>query len=1206
MKITRIKACNLASLAGVVELDLKKGALAQAGLFAITGPTGSGKTTLLDAVCLALFDQTPRLQEANGRVKIGRAGQHDALSAQSPRSLLRHDAGSGYAEVDFESSEGRPFCARWEVRRAGDKPSGRLQGQKMTLTDLITNQVMGSGTKTDTKNLIVEHLGLNFDQFTRSALLAQGQFASFLKAKRDERAELLERMTGTDLYARISEQAFAKNKAAKEALQALEAQKADLSLLTPLERAAKRGTLQEIGRDVEALERTQIAQKRHVEWTERLAQGAKALTEAKTKAQAAQHAWDQGSAEGARLERYERAALQLDRLAQLKASQAKLQSLAEHLASSQLELKNAEMAATSSDAKLKTIVLERKAARSRAEDLSPKIQRAQELSGLTLAAKSEQEDAREQLRACSDELRSADQELSALQTELLSSQAQLKGAQDALDLDPQASALAAIWPRVRKELESASALKERLTQGLDLQAGLDALQTEHEAARVALASARAQLDACRKALQSHALAAPEGVESLRKGLADLEGRALRVQGQDKVSTDLERQIADLAEETQVHLSKLETLSKEAAILSAALPAAEGTARDSTRLRELGASTLNLQQHRHLLIPGKPCPLCGSPEHPGVDPSSVVISALEQQERASREALDALRLSLHKCTLARTESLRAQQAAEKKRVPLEAELTEANLAHSALLQGFSDAPALSARIQASARTLKAREQAHASWRAQNEVLELERGSSDGALHAAEQLATQTRAGLDGLKIQALALAKDTQAWELIQARLSDDLRELPAFSLERLEQSPKTLLEDWQHRVPKAQAHHQALLKGAEKAQALQVSLARVRAKRASSSKSQALAETLLSKRSQALNTLREAQLVLGIPDPESAALALRDTLAAADQAFERASAHDQGAQGALALATQSVSTAQASTQALNLDLQGVQSALSQSMGELSMDALQQLHAWEPVEREAARARRAACKEALHTTVAILRLRATEQLSLADSEPEEPSFDAAQPPLETRLKETRTRYLELDLELKEQAKKETQSQSLITEIDEHQKANHRWAVLSTMIGSADGDRFRQFAQGLTLESLLAHANRHLKELAPRYLLARVPGEDLELQIVDQAMAGDVRSVNSLSGGETFLTSLALALGLASLSASQTPVRTLFIDEGFGSLDPKSLDTALATLDALQAGGRQVGIISHVAGIGDHIGVQVRIKPIAPGKSIVLLP
>ena len=121
MKITRIKACNLASLAGVVELDLKKGALAQAGLFAITGPTGSGKTTLLDAVCLALFDQTPRLQEANGRVKIGRAGQHDALSAQSPRSLLRHDAGSGYAEVDFESSEGRPFCARWEVRRAGDK-----------------------------------------------------------------------------------------------------------------------------------------------------------------------------------------------------------------------------------------------------------------------------------------------------------------------------------------------------------------------------------------------------------------------------------------------------------------------------------------------------------------------------------------------------------------------------------------------------------------------------------------------------------------------------------------------------------------------------------------------------------------------------------------------------------------------------------------------------------------------------------------------------------------------------------------------------------------------------------------------------------------------------------------------------------------------------------------------------------------------------
>ncbi len=1206
MKITRIKACNLASLAGVVELDLKKGALAQAGLFAITGPTGSGKTTLLDAVCLALFDQTPRLQEANGRVKIGRAGQHDALSAQSPRSLLRHDAGSGYAEVDFESSEGRPFCARWEVRRAGDKASGRLQSQKMTLTDLITNEVMGSGTKTDTKNLIVEHLGLNFDQFTRSALLAQGQFASFLKAKRDERAELLERMTGTDLYARISEQAFAKNKAAKETLQTLESRQAELSLLTPLERAAKHGILQEIGREVEALERRQLAHKRHAEWTERLAECSKELKEAKARAEAAEQAWDQGSEERARLERYERAALQLERLAQLKATQAKLQIQGLQLASRREELKKAELAVAANETTLKSTLLERTAARSRAEDLGPKIQRAQELQGLALAAKSEQDDAQKQLQESSTQLRGADREFSVLQDSVLEVQTQLRLAQDALAQDAQAGSLAPIWPRVRKDLERAAALKERLISVMGLQVRLVALQTKAAEAKLALGTARTALDLARKGLREHALAAPEGMDSLRAALIALEGRALRVQAQDKVLADLRRQLTDLVEETQIHQSKRERLRQEEADLAAALPAAEGAAQDSTRLRELGASTLDLQQHRHLLIPGHACPLCGSPEHPGVDPSSVVLGALEQQERSSREALEALRLSLHKCTLAKNECLRAQQSLQKKRLPLEAEMAQAKLTHSKLLEGFSDAPALSAHIQAQRSRLTEEEQAYSTWRAQNEALELKQREAEGALHAREQLATQTRAELDALKDQALTLAKDTQAWELIQARLREDLRELPGFLLQRLEQSPKTLLEDWQHRVPAAQAHHQALLEGAEKAQTLQVALASAKAKQSSASGSQALAEALLLKRSQSLNALREAQLVLGIPDPESAAASLRDTVAAAEQAFEHAAAHDRDLRSALALSTQSLRTAADSTQLLTQELEELQRALQLSMGELSMEALQQLHAWDLAERQAAQARRTESKEALHTTAAILRLRAAEQLRLASAEPEKLSIDPLLPPLESRLKETRTRFVALELELKEQAKKEGQSQSLITEIAEHQEANHRWAVLSAMIGSADGDRFRQFAQGLTLESLLAHANSHLKELAPRYLLARVPGEDLELQIVDQAMAGEVRSVNSLSGGETFLTSLALALGLASLSASQTPVRTLFIDEGFGSLDPKSLDTALATLDALQAGGRQVGIISHVAGIGDHIGVQVRIKPIAPGKSQVLVP
>jgi exonuclease SbcC len=291
---------------------------------------------------------------------------------------------------------------------------------------------------------------------------------------------------------------------------------------------------------------------------------------------------------------------------------------------------------------------------------------------------------------------------------------------------------------------------------------------------------------------------------------------------------------------------------------------------------------------------------------------------------------------------------------------------------------------------------------------------------------------------------------------------------------------------------------------------------------------------------------------------------------------------------------------------LSADLVLKQEALNRSLETLSLDELHALQAWDSTSRQQTEEQVASLQRALLSSETILGERRDELNKLQGKEPKLVHSDPNSPPVQERLSQLRTRVIELQLQLQLQQNLGTKKKSLINDITKHQEENKRWAVLSSLIGSASGDTFRQFAQGLTLESLVAHANRHLKELAPRYLLARVPGEDLELQIVDQHLAGDVRSVNSLSGGETFLTSLALALGLASLSASQTPVRTLFIDEGFGSLDRKSLDTALATLDALQAGGRQVGIISHVAGIADHIGVQVRVKSIAPGRSQVLLP
>ncbi|HUJ63617.1 MAG TPA: AAA family ATPase, partial [Kofleriaceae bacterium] len=203
MRILAIRGCNLASLAGEFEIDLAHGPLGGAGVFAIVGPTGAGKSTLLDAVCAALFDRTPRLANRS-TVVVGR-GDDDpaALGAQDVRALLRRGASSGWAEVDFESGDARRYRARWSVRRARGASDGRFQDQQVTLVGIDGGERLG-GTKTETLKEIHRRLGLTFDQFRRSALLAQGEFAAFLRADGKDRSELLERMTGTEIYSRLS------------------------------------------------------------------------------------------------------------------------------------------------------------------------------------------------------------------------------------------------------------------------------------------------------------------------------------------------------------------------------------------------------------------------------------------------------------------------------------------------------------------------------------------------------------------------------------------------------------------------------------------------------------------------------------------------------------------------------------------------------------------------------------------------------------------------------------------------------------------------------------------------------------------------------------------------------------------------------------------------------------------------------------------
>ena len=165
---------------------------------------------------------------------------------------------------------------------------------------------------------------------------------------------------------------------------------------------------------------------------------------------------------------------------------------------------------------------------------------------------------------------------------------------------------------------------------------------------------------------------------------------------------------------------------------------------------------------------------------------------------------------------------------------------------------------------------------------------------------------------------------------------------------------------------------------------------------------------------------------------------------------------------------------------------------------------------------------------------------------------------------------------------------------------------RWSMLRALIGSADGKKFRNFAQGITFEMVVYLANIELQKLSKRYLLTRNKDNELELEVIDNYQAGQVRSTKNLSGGESFLVSLALALGLAKMSSRNVSVESIFLDEGFGTLDEETLETALHMLSNLHQSGKLIGVISHVTVLKDRISTQISVTPEAEGKSVMVGP
>jgi len=1249
MKILRIGGKNLASLAGEFEVDFESEPLASSGLFAISGPTGAGKSTLLDALCLALYDATPRLLRARAGSQVPDVGL-DTVQAHDRRTLLRRGAAEGYAEVDFIGNDGIAYRSRWSVRRSYNKASGALQGVNMSLHKLPELVPLGN-TKTETLIEIEQRIGLSFEQFTRSVLLAQNEFSAFLRTDDNERGELLETLTGSAVYSEISRRAFERAKLEQEAMRRLSARLQDQAPLAPDPRAALDEEHAAAQAALAALEARRSALDFQLRWhqeLERLVQGETRALEALAAANSA--------VDGAAKRRRHLATL--DAVQPARALVADLKRLADEQRQLQQTLENgARDLARALDAQRQAaagqIEAERKfeALEDTRRQQAPLLDRAKALDATLSTLAPAHDKARQTRDAAALEVEQAKAALSAKTTALDSARSTLLETRSWLEARRDLGGLAGQWARWEQRLVQA---EQAAALDADTGAALARATAGLQQAEAAAQRTAAGLEAATTLLGERESARAQAIEALDAFDADdlraerraLESRREHLAAFGATSNTLataRAQLGRLDNQAAKREAARQTASQALEAAQAAAGAIDATVLQAERMLEAAqlACADGVESLRERLVPGAPCPVCGSEDHPYrhqdarlhtlLDGMAREVAGRRQAQRANLDDQARQRAAID----AAAEQLRAL-ADERAGVLDGIEQLEDELASSPLFEEAPEPEGRAAWLTAQQNALRA------------SALDLD--GRDQALRRAEAARDAAQGAWDATHREHLRLLEAAQAAQATLGRLEAEIaalsakREAAGASLAAVLAELEPVLFDacgagwqgeWQRdpagwrgqRAAAARAWNEqsarlAKLESGLGAMEAEHVAAQARAQQGEARLSDARAEFERIDRESAALRSERAQLFDGRPAREVE----QELAAAVSAARERVNACQAASLQAAQLEAR-VREAQAGAQerigALQETSNDTAARLAQWIENFDgsdpslepVDSEQQLadllavgNAWISQERAALLELDTGARQA----AAVLDERRTQRRqhegALPAGEPIRAAAAVAED-LASAEQERRGAHesaAALAVRVREDDGRRERARSMMDEIERQRAVESRWAKLAELIGSADGKKFRNYAQQFTLDVLLGYANQHLAQLARRYRLERVmnaAGPSLALMVRDQDMGGEVRSVNSLSGGESFLVSLALALGLASLSSNRVKVESLFIDEGFGSLDSDTLGVAMDALDALQSMGRKVGVISHVQEMTERIATKVLVRPGGGGSSTI---
>ena len=1227
MRILTLRLKNLNALKGEWKIDFTQSPFIDNGLFAITGPTGAGKTTLLDAICLALYHQTPRLGPIS-------TSNNDIMTRGTAECL---------AEVEFDI-KGKAYRAFWSMRRARGKVDGNLQSADVELAEVESGKVLA--TQVRPKSEEIEKLtGLNFARFTKSMMLSQGDFAAFLNANEADRAELLEELTGTEIYGQISQAVHQQFSDAKQKKKEFAIKLEGVTLLSDEQITQLEEEQAQTKSQVATSNQTLVQLQKQQQWQQAFNANELTIKEASEAQQTANNAINEARqeldlltqsepAEKLRLPFLQKNGLQQDVTRykeRLDGKAAQLPDLKTQKAQLSLEVINAEQALAHT--KQQSSELEKRIN----EQVVPLDNQIAQLT-------TEQQKANENAAR----LRQSINALTLKRTEIENASADNKTKLGELEtylrehqsLSGMAEFISG-WSETARHIEHDQKQLETLTQNVnnDRQAlsSLDEAIAKTNESLSTLTQTfddkNAQVAKCEKALQAALSDKPSDTNSANAtSKASLQQeRDTKLHHWDNVLQigHIQQQYLTL-EQDKVSLSaQKEDLSKQLAqqqsdrqALVDAYKQTRSNLKDIEALIALDAEVAHL---RAQLKSGEPCPVCGANEH---TTSSVEIDVPEtiQKRDSLKQQLDDIE----------------QQGARAKESVTQTEFTLAQV-DKQLEQASGQRDTLLEKWQQISSVLSA------------DIPSFEQVDINTSQSVA-QFTQQFKTRLDDISAQLTrleecehalnaALQAKNEAQQALQTKQSER-----AVSLQQRETLEKQCIERNTELESKTKGINDSIVALSETMTAQGADIHNLSIDGITK---------WLNEKAEALKIYRHnyqlhAKLKDELQEVSSSLLVLNRDIESAEHQLEgvseelvqldislkalgdsRSTVFPEGniadarsrARAAQEQAERNVSECKSRLQQTDTILSRLEAEIAQLNEQMCEKEQTLTEATEHFNRQLASSpfadeqafSNALLDEDTRNTLLELQKRLTQQKQQADLKLEnalatqqslKAHANAAQ--WQSELEEHGAQWL--DMKITQQAQQRDTLLSSLGQIEQQLSANNQArerqqqlvdemaafeayyddiTYLHSLIGSASGDKFRRFAQGLTLDNLVQLANQQLDKLHGRYQLIRKENEGLGLSVLDTWQGDVVRDTKTLSGGESFLVSLALALALSDLVSHKTSIDSLFLDEGFGTLDAETLDVALDALDNLNASGKMIGVISHIEAMKERIPTQLKV-------------